>query len=198
MTAIADFLAEINDTESRDEILLKCEGLRSPNITLIESEPTDIVPVAPPTDDSKESASQTDADGLLTPGIYEMDLDYVHRRTGKGSNSPYFGLLFKHPDTEHPVWRNLSLLPSARHLLLWFMEDFGVDTQGVEEALDDQDALIRVHSRLMRLVGRRFTLEISRGEFRNEPRNEVRRWFGIGDDPDKGPDMAVSDDDLPF
>ncbi len=198
MIVIADFLAVSNDTESRDQILPKCEELRSPNITLVESEATTIVPVDLPTDDSSETASEGYADGLLPPGIYEMDLEYVHRGVGKGSNSPYFGLRFKNPTTEHTVWRNFSLLPSARHILLWFMEYFGVDTRGVEEAQDDQDALIRVHSRLMRLVDRKFTLEISTGAFRNEPRNEVRRWFGAGDEPGQGPDIAESDDDLPF
>ena len=198
MTVIADFMAEINDTESRDQILSRCEELRSPDITLIDSEPTETAPTELPADDSKETSNQGDADGLLQPGIYEMELEYVHRSVGKDSNSPYFGMLFKNLSTDRTVWSNFSLLPSARHRLLWFMEDFGVDTQGVEEALDNQDALIRLHVKLMRLVGRTFTLEIITGEFRNESRNEIRRWFGAGDDPTKGTDSAESDSDLPF
>lgn len=217
MQSIADFLSEINEVDARDKVLKKRDELLNPN-TVVEAEDEDLehgaVEIVVSADESatdkeaKEDSSeadeaQTDSIGeLLAPGTYKFALKYVHYGLTPRKRTPRFGLLYEIANTGQQVWDNFYLTERVLSRLDWFMSDFGLETDDLQQAMADEAVRLRIRDRLTRLRSRReFELQIVVTEYEGRQRNEVDRWIS----PDIRPDYdevfkeVLEDiDNLPF
>ncbi len=222
MQTIADFLAEINDVDARDQILTRREELLHPE-TVSDSQDEDLelehapVEVAVSDRDSIEDVkkvgegetldetNQVDIPSeneLLEPSIYKFVLKYVHYGVTPRKGTPRFGLLYETPDTGQQVWDNFYLTEKALSRLDWFMGDFGLKTDDLEQVIADEAVRLRIRDRLTRLRSRReFELQIVVTEYAGRQRNEVDRWISpdIKSDYDDALEEVLEDiGDLPF
>ena len=166
------------------------------------------------TDEQTEKDDDTSpAPGLLPPGVYICSVVWVQERFGMESGQAYFQFEFRHPETDTIVVLRRSLMPHVIVRLAALMDEFEIDTEGLEYAIDDAKVRSALLSRLLKGIrGRDVLLDLTIGEYLGRPRNEVACVMNPSPTQESNEDSptktkrpsrrqgstSVRDDDLPF
>ncbi len=167
-TLQAEIESEINTLNSEDsmgEIEQVDETIED------EVEPSEMATSSEESGDTEsESGEQSDQDNApkeLTEGLHhDFKVAWIQEKEASNSGQPYFKVDFVHGATGELVFRNYSLLPQSIPYLAILMDEFGVDTEGLEDVLDSLEARSRVYQRLRKAIrGKTVSLQLVRHEW---------------------------------
>ena len=199
-----------------DALSVEKEAERVENLDLIVSGEDGSTEMVSSSDEAGDEAPevagqevQDDAEAELSAGIHIFKVSWISERESPRSGQPYFRVDFAHITTGEMVFRNYSLQPQSIPYLAILMDEFGVDTEGLESVLDNLEARSQVYKRLLSAIrGKTVSLQLVRHEWEGGTRFHPERVMnpdpsppttpGITEIPTQKHRLTANSDDLPF